>query len=902
MMRPEHWFYKGIYTVPLRLRSLFRRRKVDEELDEELGYHLERKTQEYIAKGLDADEARIAALRDLHGLDQLREECHDMRKVNFIENLAQDIRYAVRMLLRSPGFTATAILALALGIGANTAIFSVVNTVLLQPLSYPAPDRLVELELSSPQGNGDITSIPKFNVWKEQTQVFEAVTAYGGQGPGINLTGGDRPEQLRGIRASADFFQVFGVPMEIGRAYTKEDDVPGGPKLAVLSYSLWRNQFGGDPKIVGKTIELGGEAYVVSGVIGPSFNSYLAMDIYLPLEADPNSTDQSHYLSCTARLKPGVTVGMAQAAMKVAAEEYQRKFPGAMGPQEGFTAEPLRDTVVGDVRVSLLVLLGAVGCVLLIACANVANLLLARATIRRREIAIRAALGAGRRRIISQLLTESVLLSLAGGALGLVLGYVGVRALLVINPGNIPRIGEHGADVTMDWRVLGFTLLISILTGILFGLIPALSASRSDLSSALRESGTRSGSGLRQNKARSVLVITEMALAVILLVGAALLIRTFAALRSVDPGFNTHNILTMNMSLTGPRFAKTAGVAQLVEEARQRVEAVPGVEAMATTCCLPLEGGLGLPFTIEGRPLEKGPYHGGAGYDIVSPEYFTVFRMPLLRGRMFTVRDDGGAPGVVLISETMAKTFWPKGDALGARITIGKGVGPEFAEPPRQIIGIVGDARNGGLDNDPFPIMYIPVAQVPDGVTALNARITPLQFTIRTRVNPFSLSADIQKVLREASGGLPVAHIRSMDQVEAESIARSNFNMTLLTIFASAALLLAAIGIYGLMAYSVQQRTQEIGIRMALGASPERVRRMVVLQGMRLVLVGVIIGVGAALALARYMTSLVFGVKTRDPAIFVTVVILLSVVALVATYVPALRASRVDPMESLRYE
>lgn len=825
-----------------------------------------------------------------------------MAKMRFLEFLLQDVRYAARMLRRSPGFTITAILALALGIGANTAIFTVVNKVLLEPLPYPQPDRLVELELSGPQGNADVTSIPKFNVWREQTRVFEAVAAYSAEGPGINLTGVDRPQQLKGTRASADFFRVFGVPMEIGRAYTEQEDVPGGPKLVVLSYGFWRNQFGGEPNVVGKTLELSGEAYTVAGVVGSSFDSSPATDIYLPLEADPNSTDQAHYLSCTARLKPGVALGTAQAAMKVAADEFRRKFPDTLGPQDGFTAVPLRDAAVGDVRNSLFVLLGAVGLVLLIACANVANLLLVRATIRRREIAVRAALGAGRRRVISQLLSESVLLCFAGGVLGLVLGYFGVRVLLAINPGDIPLIGERGAEITMDWRVLGFTLLVSVLTGVLFGLIPALSASRADLSLTLRESGLRSGSGLRQNKARSLLVLTEMALAVILLVGAALLLRTFAALRGVDPGFSTHNVLTMNMSITGPRFQKTAGVAQLVEDARRRVEAVPGVEALATTCCLPLEGGLGLPFTIEGRPRTKGPYDGGGGYDIVSPEYFSVFRIPLIRGRMFTVHDDGAAPGVVLISEAMAKKFWPNGDAVGARITIGKGVGPEFTEPAREVVGIVGDARNGGLGTEPFPIMYIPVAQVPDGVTALNSRIAPIQFVIRTKVEPFSLSGEIQKVLREASGGMPVGHVRSMNQVVSQSMARSDFNTTLLTIFAAGALLLAAIGIYGLIAYSVQQRTQEIGIRMALGASPERVRRMVVLEGMRLVLGGVVIGVAAALALSRFMVSLVFGVKVRDPAVFVTVVVVLSAVALTATYVPALRASRVDPLESLRYE
>jgi putative ABC transport system permease protein len=819
-----------------------------------------------------------------------------------MQTLWQDLRYGLRMLAKAPVFASIAILTLALGIGANAAIFTVVNTVLLQPLPYPEPDRLVELELSGPQGNADVTSIPKFNVWRQQTQVFEAVAAYDQGGPGVNLTGVDRPVQLHAIQASADYFRVFGAPMEIGRAYTAAEDRPGGPKLVVLSNGLWRSQFGADPNIVGKTIELEGDPYMITGVLGAAFHPVSPADIILPIEADPNSTDQSHYPVATARLKPGVTLATAKAAMKMAAEEFKRKFPGAMGPQQGFTAVPLRDAEVGNSRTSLLVLLGAVSFVLLIACANVANLLLVRATIRRREIAIRAALGAGRRRIISQLLTESVLLSLAGGALGLMVGFAGVRALLAMNPGNIPRIGEHGAGVTMDWRVLGFTLLISVLTGVVFGLIPALGASRADLNITLRETGARSGSGLRQNKARSLLVMTEMALALILLVGAALLIRTFAALRNVNPGFSTRNVLTTDMSVTGPRFEKTAGVAQLVEDARQRVEAVPGVEAMATTCCLPLEGGLGLPFAIEGRPRTKNPYDGGAGYDLVSPEYFVVFRIPLLRGRMFTIRDNGAAPGVVLISEAMAKQFWPKGDAVGAQITIGKGVGPEFAEPPRQIIGIVGDARNGGLDSDPPPIMYIPVAQVPDGVTKLNSRITAIQFVIRTKVSPFSLSEEIQKALRDASGGLPVGHVRSMDQVVSESTARNDFNMTLLTIFAAVALLLAAIGIYGLMAYTVQQRTQEIGIRLALGASPEKVRRMVVLQGMGLVLAGVVVGVGAALALARFIASLLFGVQTWDPAVYVTVVVVLSAVAWAATYLPARRASRVDPMIALRYE
>jgi putative ABC transport system permease protein len=821
-----------------------------------------------------------------------------------METLLQNLRYALRTLRNSPGFAAVAIFTLALGIGANTAIFSVVNAVLLQPLSYPNPDRLVELELSSPQGNGNVTSIPKFNVWREQTDVFDSVAAYDFSGPGINLTGGDRPELIKGIHVSADYFRVFGAPVALGRTFTPEEDRPGGPAVVVISNGLWRNRFGGDPGILNRTIDLGQEPYTIIGVIGPTYTGDPKSDIWLPLKPDPNSVDQGHYLRATARLKPGVTLAQAQAAMKHAADEFNRKFPNSpvMGPGASFTAIPLRDSVIGDVRFGLLLLFGAVGFVLLIACANVANLLMARATIRRREIAIRSALGAGRARLMWQLLTESLLLSLAGGVLGLGLGYVGVRALLAINPSDIPRVGEQGAAVALDWRVLVFTLVAAILTGILFGLVPALNTSRSDINSTLRESGARSGAGLRHNKARAVLVITEMALALVLLVGAALLIRTFGALRGVNPGFEARNVLIMEMSLNGGRFEKAAGVDQLEREGRRRIESLPGVTAASLTCCVPLEGGFGLPFIIEGRPLTNGPYHGGATWLTMSPHYFDVFRIPLISGRVFTDQDNGAADRVVVINQALAKEYWPKGDALGARISIGKGVGPEFDEPPRQIIGIVADVREGALSRPPDQIMYVPFAQVNDGIIALNNRIIPLTWVVRTKLQPFSLSADVQRELREASGGLPVAHIRSMQQVVGESTARNDFYMTLLTIFAGVALLLAAIGVYGLMAYSVQQRTQEIGVRMALGASPQQVRRMVVVQGMQLALVGVVIGVASALGLTRLMSSLLYGVKPWDPVTIVLVAVLLSGVTLLATYLPARRASRVDPMVALRYE
>jgi putative ABC transport system permease protein len=821
-----------------------------------------------------------------------------------MDTFLRNLRHGLRTLAKSPGFSVVAILTLALGIGANTAIFSVVNSVLLQPLSYPNPERLVELELSGPHGNSDVTSIPKFNVWREQTQAFDSVAAYEFGGPGINLTGGDRPEQIQGIRVSADYFRVFGAPMTIGRTFSAEEDRPGGPAVAVISSGLWRSRYGGDPGIINRTIDVGGEPYSVIGVLGRTFTNDPKSDIWLTLEPDPNSVDQGHYLRATARLKPGVTVSQAQAAMKLAAEQFKKKFPDsvAMGSGEGFTAVPLRDSVIGDVRFGLLLLLGAVAFVLLIACANVANLLLARATIRQREIAIRSAVGARRAVIVWQLLTESLLLSLAGGVMGLGLGYVGVRALLSMNPGDIPRIGEKGAGVTLDWRVLAFTFTAAVLTGIIFGLVPALTASRSDLSNTLRESGSRSGSGMRHNKARSVLVITEMALALILLVGAALLIRTFSALRGVNPGFDAHNVLTMQMSLADARFKTAAAVDRMGREGRQRLESLPGVTAAALTCCLPLQGGYGLPFNIEGQTTKDGSDPAGASWVSTSPGYFDVLRIPVVKGRAFTDQDSGAAPRVVIVNETLAKKFFPKGDALGSRITIGQGVGPEFDEPPREIVGIVGDVRAEALNEPPSPIMYVPYAQVNDGVISLTNGIGAAEWIVRTKLPPFSLSADIQRELREASDGLPVAHIRSMQQVVGESTAQSDFYMTLLTIFAGVALLLAAIGVYGLMAYTVQQRTQEIGVRMALGASPRQMQRMVVIQGMRLALVGIALGVGSSLALSRVMSSLLYGVKPRDPVTIILVAALLTAVTFLGTYIPAKRASRVNPMVALRYE
>jgi putative ABC transport system permease protein len=824
------------------------------------------------------------------------------RFLPWIEDGWRDLRFAVRSLAKMPGFTAIAILVIAVGIGANTAVFSVVNTVLLKPLTYPEPDRLMQLMNTSPQGSFPGANVPKFNIWHQQSSIFQHVAGYDQGGAGLNLTGGTDPEQAQGVHVTADYFRLFGAPLLAGRTFTATEDSPHGGQVVILSYGLWKRRFGGNPNVVGTNIHIDGQPYLVIGVVGRNFVTEPAGDLWLPFQFDLNSQDMAHYFGVVARLKPGITPQMANAQLKLAADQFRRTYQGALGPDGSFAVTSLQEVMVGDARKSLLVLLGAVSLVLLIACANVANLLLIRASARKRELATRAALGAGRGHIIRQLLTESLVISLTGGFLGLILGIVGVRLLLAVSSGRIPRVGEDGSAVTVDLNVLFFTLGVSVLTGILFGLIPAISATRQNFAAALNESSNRSGVGFRSGKVRSLLVISEMALALVLVIGSTLLIRTFMKLQSVDPGFDTHNVVTMAMSIGSERFQKTAGVAQAIRDGTERLNAVPGVTTAAASCCLPLQGGFGLPFDIVGRPKGDNPSTGGGGYVPVSWSYFDAFKVPLLRGRNFTERDDGSAPGVVIINQTMAKQFWPKADPLADHLLIGPNMGPVFVEPPRQIIGVVGDMHSGSLGSDPFPTMYIPVAQMPDQVTALNSRIAPLWWIVRTHVEPHTVFKSLAVTLRDASGGLPVAHTRTMDEIVVVATSRERFNMLLLTIFGSSALLMAAIGIYGLMAYSVQQRTQELGIRMALGAQESNIRNMVIRQGMVLVMIGVVVGIGGALWLTRFLASFLFGVKAIDPAAFVATPILLSAVALLAVWIPACRATRVSPMTALRFE
>jgi predicted permease len=895
-------------------QRLWRRRQLEEHLDKELQFHLDQHANDLISRGQDPEDARRKARLAIGCPEQIKECCRDVHSIRWLEDFLKDLRYSYRVLVQSPSFTVTAVAAIALGIGANTAVFSVMNTVLLKPLPYPDADRIVQLEETHSGVGNPVVGPKRLIFWRQQTTVFQDISAHWLDH--VNLTSGSNTELLSTAVVTSGFFRLYGAPVLKGRTFTSDEDRPEGGHVVVLGYNIWRQRYAADPGIVGKTISLGDVPYIVVGILGPFDAEQFDQppDVWVPFQIKPDINEKDGRLCfVTARLKPGFTIETAKADLQLVAETYRRTSPGVLRPKDDFTALPLRDALIGDVRFPLLVLSGAVAFVLLIACANVANLLLVRATSRRREIAIRAAIGAGRGRIIRQMLTESVALSLVGGALGLALGTAGIRAFLTlyprtplgpspVNPINIPRIGETGAAVTLDWRVLVFTVLVTVLTGVLFGVLPALQVSRADLNAPLKESGGRSGAGFGQTKTLSLLVICEITLAVILLIGGGLLIRTSIALRAVDPGFDSHSVLTMQMSLAGARFAQASGVDQLIRDSIRRIDALPGVQSAASSCCLPLESVWQLPYIVAGRPL-NGRFHGFAGWTFISPGYFEVLHTPLRRGRTFTEQDNAAALGAIIINETMARLGWPNSDPLNDRLLIGRTMGPEYEKDPvRQIVGIVGDVRDLSLNRKPRPAMYVPIAQMPDTVMTLVLPHLPMAWMIRTHGKPQLLASAISNELRLASGGLPVARIRSMEEVAAQSTARVQLNMILMTVFGCEALLLAAIGIYGLMAYSVQQRMQEIGIRLALGAQPEDVKRMVLFKGMRLALIGVAIGTPLAFGLARFIASLLFGVTAHDPFIFATVPAFLSATTVVAVWLPARRAGRIDPIEALRYQ
>jgi putative ABC transport system permease protein len=813
--------------------------------------------------------------------------------------LRQDTATAVRMLRRSSWFATAAVATLALGIGANTAIFSLINATLLEPLPYPQADRIVQLWLTAPDGGGLTMSIPEINILAQQTDAFEHVAAYDFGGPGVNITGVGEPEQVKAIHVSAAYFQLFGARVESGRTFTADEDLPNGGRVVVLSHGLWLRRFNADRSLVGGTISLGNEPYLVAGVLAADFRPDPPAQIWLPLQADPTSTSQAHYVRAAARLREGVTIDHANALLKLTAADFLRKF-ALFNPKAGFQAKPLRETNMGDIRTSLLVLFGTVILVLLIACSNVANLLLARAASRQREIAIRAAVGASRGRLVAQLLTESLLLSLVGGLFGLIAGNICLRALLGLDPEAVPGGGNLSTSVSLDWRVLSFAAAVCIGATCAFGLLPALRTSRVGLAQVMQEGGTRVGTTHGTLKTKSVLVVIQVALSVVLVIGAGLMIRTFSALRHAQSGIDPHHVLTLEMSLQGTRFQDTAGVTRLVDNGVDRIKRLPGVVAVATSWTLPVESAFGSTFIIEGRPLTDGLVHGSALMRPVSSDYASVFSIPIVRGRFFTDRDTAKTGSVAVISEAMAKRYWPDKNPIGERITVDKYVGPDFAAPAREVVGVVRDVRDIKLSKEPGPMIYVPQAQVPRGMTGIDIGVLPITWAVRTSVEPYLLSAGIQRALKEASGGLPVARIRSMEDVVRHSTVRSDFTAILLTAFAGASLLLAALGVYGLIVFSVQERQHEIGIRLALGAKPYQVRNMVLSQGMRLAVSGVLAGALAGIALARFMEALVYGVKPIDVTVTAVSALMLFLVGALASYIPAYWASRLDPAKTLR--
>ncbi len=824
-----------------------------------------------------------------------------------MDTLLADIRQALRLLVKNPGFTLVAVAALALGIGANTGIFSVVDKVLLQPLPYPQPEKIVQIGRQFKEGEGFSNSIPKYMTWRNNQTAFSAMAIYDQEGPGLNISAGERPEQVKGVHVSAEFFKVFGISPARGRTFSKEEDLPRGPKAVIISDHLWETHYSRDPNMLGRTITLNSEPYPVIGIMPASFVAAPPAEVWISLQADPNSDNEGHYLAVAARLKDGVTIEQARAQMKLAGEVFRRNNPKWMGKGESVAVVSMGESQVKDVRLALLILLGAVVVVLLIACANVANLLLARAAARQRELSIRAALGASRGRVIRQLLTESVMLAGLGGVLGLFLGGIGVRTLLLLEPVDIPRLGDasklQSVFSMIDWRMALFTLLLSIATGIIFGLAPALQISKPDIAGTLKDAAGRSSTGARRHGfMRKLLVASEMGLAVVLLASATLLIRSFVGLSTVQSGIDPHHVLTLQTSLVGERYTTTEKVDGFTSQVLRRVETMPGVEAASVCIALPMTQGIDMPFNIAGKPPKSGDqYNGDEQWRSVSAHYFAAFKIPLQAGRGFTERDSFNSAKVAIINRAMARKYWKDENPLGQVMTLGKGLGP-LEDLPREIVGIAGDVRETGAANKDVPVMYVPMSQQAEGLTALASSALPLSWAIRSSLDAKTLGAAIQKEMQAVDGQMSVSKVRMMEQVLTEQTAQQTFNMLLLSIFAGVALVLAAIGIYGLMSYSVEQQTAELGIRMALGAGKTELFRLVVKQGMTPALIGVVCGSGLALLATRVMKSLLFGIETYDPMSFIGVAVVLSAVALVSIYLPARRAMALDPLIALRQE
>jgi putative ABC transport system permease protein len=804
-----------------------------------------------------------------------------------MRTILQDLRYGARMLLKKPGFTLIAVSTLALAIGASTAIFSIVNAVLLRPLPFKDTDRLVAMWESNPQNKQNEVSAANFIDWRNRNQVFEQVAAL--SYANVSLTGGDEPERLQGVTVTPSFFHALGAQARWGRTFLPEEEGPGAAPVVVLSHSVWQRRFAADPTLIGKTVTLNGIGRTVVGIMPPDFQLEFPInrqaDLWLPRVFTPQlaANRQAHFLYVFARLKPGVAIAQGQAEMGSIARRLAEQYPNT-NTGASVTLVPLQEQIVGKVRRSLLVLLGAVGFVLLIACANIANLLLGRAAARQRETAIRAALGATRRRVVRQLLTESALLAVLGGALGLLLAVWGIDLLATVGHATLPRLNEIG----IDGQVLGFTLLVSLLTGVVFGLAPALQATAANLNESLKEGGRSSAAGFRQ-RLRSLLVVAEVALALVLLVGAGLLMRSFWRLLQVNPGFQPDHVLAMDVALPSAKYAQGNQQAAFFQQALQRIESLPGIISAGAVVNLPLSGNNSTTgVTADDRPTPAPPDVPQIDYRLISANYFRTLNIPLRAGRQFTERDAQGSPVVVIINETMARRFWPDEDSVGKRLTI-RGNPPVSCE----VVGVVGDVKHYRLDAETKAEIYVSYLQIPNPF---------MHIVVRTAADPLSVAAAARREIAVVDKDQPVHNVRTMERLYAESISQPRFNMLLLGVFAAVALVLAAIGIYGVISYAVTQRTREIGVRMAMGAQSRDVLKLVVGEGMILVLAGVAIGLAGAFVVTRVMSNLLFGVSAADPITFAAIPLLIACVALLACWIPARRATKVDPMIALRCE
>lgn len=883
--------------ILIRLRALFGRKVVEVELDEELRYHLDREAEKYRGMGASPEDATRRARTALGGPEQVRQWCREARGTKFIENLIQDLRYGVRTLKANLRVTSMIILSLAIGIGANTAIFSVTSTLLLKPLPYANADRLAILWLRSP-GIGipqDWPSPGQYHDIKTQNQIFDDTAIAIGED--YILTGFSKAMKVDGIAASSSLLPMLGVKPLLGRVFLPEEDKPGRPETVVLTYALWKQEFGGDPNVIGRSITLDGKSRIVVGVLPrdfklnhevvPTVGGIDKPELFLPLpkEAMDGQNYGSENYNILARLKSGVTAPQAQADIDIIAARLREEKH--RDPSFTISVVPLLEQVVGNVRTAVLIMFGAVSLVLLIACTNVANLLLSRATVRQKEIAMRTALGAGRKRVVMQLLTESVLLGLLGGAAGLAIAAGCLFAVRQMHPGNIPRLDELG----MDFRVLLFTIAISILTGVVFGLAPAFRASRIDLNTALKAGGRGSLSGglnVKRDKLRGALVIAELAVSLTLLTGAGLLVRSFVRLLSVPPGFNPDHAISMRIDADGPKYDQGTQRSLFYQNLAQRLLSLPGVTGQGLVSVLPLTpsvswGGM----HIEGYVPPPNQPELQVDVRLATPDYFTTMQIPLTQGRLFSAMDTDKSPQVVLVDQKMADRFWPRGDAVGKRIR------RNDKSPWLTIAGVVGIVKQYGLDTDTRMVVYYAHSQHPGGSMFLVARTTN---------DPASVADAIVQQVRAIDPDVPVYDIATMQQRVHESVARQRFAMTMLGAFAFFAMILAAVGVYGVMSFLVTQGTPGIAIRMALGAQRKGILSLVFRQGMALASIGVVTGLIGAYSLTRVMGGLLFGVSARDPLTFAGVTVLLTMVALSACYFPARRAMRLDPMIALREE